>query len=371
MKKLETQESDNTEKLISFLQKGLFKIFIVVLVIALILGGIAFVNILPVDSENQENVNFLIENGEGTGSVIDKLYDQGLIRNTFVAKIYVRLSDGIAIYPGTYILSKSMSLDEIFTTLSTGNSLENEEHLVTFIEGKNMEYYIDKISEEFGFKKEDILSKLSDEEFLKSLIKDYWFIEEDILDKDIYFPLEGYIFPDTYAFRKDATIESVIKVLLDEMDHVLSNYKEDITSSSYSVHGLLTLASVVELEAVSEEDRAMVAGVFYNRLNKGIPLGSDVTSYYGVHKDLKEPLYDKEINECNAYNTRGTCAVKGLPVGPICSPSLSSIKAVLKPTDTDYLFFVADKNNKVYFAHTNEENIKKKNELIKNNLWPE
>ena len=136
-----------------------------------------------------------------------------------------------------------------------------------------------------------------------------------------------------------------------------------------SVHGLLTLSSMVELEAVTSEDRLLVSGVFHNRLNMGMSLGSDVTTYYAEQKKFTENI-NADVNKCNAYNTRGPC-VKGLPVGPICSPSYTSIIASINPSETNYLFFVADKNNKVYYAETNEQHVKNYNYLKSNNLWPE
>ncbi|MDE6292267.1 MAG: endolytic transglycosylase MltG, partial [Bacilli bacterium] len=186
-------------------------------------------------------------------------------------------------------------------------------------------------------------------------------------------PLEGYLFPDTYSFKKDATIEDILETLVRELGNKLEIYKNDIEVSDYSIHGLLTLASMVELEAVSAEDRANVSRVFINRLDKKIPLGSDVTAYYAHKKEMtvSNQLSKVELDACNAYNTRGTCAINGLPVGPICSSSYSSITAAINPAENDYLFFVADIKNKVYFSMTNDEQLKKINELKKQKLWPE
>jgi UPF0755 protein len=159
--------------------------------------------------------------------------------------------------------------------------------------------------------------------------------------------------------------------MIKKMDSVLSEYKSEIESSGKSVHSLLTMASMVELEAVSANDRAKTAGVFYNRLAKGWTLGSDVTTYYDVKKDLTESLTYKDLNTCNGYNTRGSSCQKGLPVGPIACVSESSIIGAVRPALTNDMYFVADKNNNLYFAETesgHQQNIA----MLKNQgLWPE
>ncbi|HOB26471.1 MAG TPA: endolytic transglycosylase MltG, partial [Bacilli bacterium] len=187
-------------------------------------------------------------------------------------------------------------------------------------------------------------------------------------NSNIYYPLEGYIFPDTYNIKKTATIKEVIETMLDEMETKLEPYKTDISTSNKSVHSLLTLASMVELEAVSAEDRKVLAGVFTNRLTLGMTLGSDVTTYYAVQKDMTDDLTLSDLATCNGYNTRGTC-VPGLPVGPIASPSLSSIQAAVNPDSTDYLYFVADKNSKLYFAKTLDEHNNNIAYLKSHDLW--
>ena len=152
------------------------------------------------------------------------------------------------------------------------------------------------------------------------------------------------------------------------MDVELSKYKSQIESSDYSVHELLTLASIVELEPGSSHERNGVATVFYNRIKAGWTLGSDVTTYYAVQKSFKEDLLASELSACNAYNTRGTC-FKGLPVGPISNPSHESIEGVMNPTVSDYYYFVADKNGKTYFTKTSSEHEQIIAKLKREGLW--
>ena len=154
------------------------------------------------------------------------------------------------------------------------------------------------------------------------------------------------------------------------MQNKLNAYEEDIKNSNMSVHELMTLASIVELEGARSDDRAGVAGVFYNRLATNTSLGSDVTTYYAVNKDFSVDLTKSDLNSCNGYNTRGSC-VSGLPVGPIASPSIESLKATLEPEKNDYYYFVSDKNGKTYFSKTYSEFEKSIKDLRASGMWYE
>ncbi len=328
---------------------------------------VSFIFLSPVDTENDTMESFVVESGWSKHKVAEELSKAKLIKNAFFFKFYMKVNEK-EIYAGTYQLSKSMTVDEIIRVLNSANSLENETITVTFIEGKRLTDYVKKISETFNISEEDINNKLSDEKYLRSLINQYWFLTEDILNAEIYYPLEGYLFPDTYIIKKSADIEVIIGKMLTTMGDKLSIYKDEITVSDYSVHELLTLASIIELEGVGVEDRAGVAGVFYNRLKDHWTLGSDVTAYYGVKKDYSVDIYQKDLNDCNPYNTRGTC-VEGLPIGPIASPSLASITASIEPGDHNYYYFVADKNKKTYFNITDAEHAAEVARLKSEGLW--
>ena len=218
---------------------------------------------------------------------------------------------------------------------------------------------------------DDVFNLLVDKEYLNSLINKYWFIEDRILNTNIYYSLEGYLYPNTYEFKnKDVEVSEIFEKMLDEMDKKLSPYKTDLLSNKYSIHELLTLASIVELEGSISDDRAGIAGVFYNRLNSGMALGSDVTTYYAARIEMSDrDLYQAELNDANYYNTRSSHLNGKLPIGPISSPSIESIKAVLYPEKHDYYYFVSDKNGKTYFSKNYQEHLATKNELINSGLW--
>ena len=347
------------------------KVFLTILFLILILITsfiLIFVHSLsPVNKKDEKIILFTVEKGWGKNKIINELKNKDLIRSEFFSKIIIKVKNK-ELYAGTYKLSKDLSTNEIISMLEDQNNVENESIKITFVEGKRLSTYVKQISDNFNYSEEEINNKLSDKDYLNKLINEYWFINDDILNEQIYYPLEGYLYPDTYEFKKNSSIEEIIAKMLDNMDVKLSNYKEEIKLSNYSIHQLLTLASIVELEGVNSNDRAMVAGVFYNRLNSNMSLGSDVTTYYAVGKDFSRDLSQKDLDSCNGYNTRGTC-VSGLPVGPICSSSLSSISAVIEPTENDYYYFVADKEKNTYFSKTSSEHTQTVSKLKSEGKW--
>ena len=289
-----------------------------------------------------------------------------MIRSDLAYKIYVKTHSTGTLKKGIYDLREDMSVKDIIDTLS--GDYKDDHITITFKEGINMRKIASIIASNTDNTEDDVYNLLSDRNYLNSLIDNYWFITDEILDDRIYYPLEGYLFPDTYKFSYGVSVKDIFKAMLDQMDLKLSNYKNQINNSGYSVHKLLTLASIVELEAGTSHERNGVASVFYNRINAGWTLGSDVTTYYAARKDFDVDLTRAELDECNAYNTRGTCFT-GLPVGPISSPSLESIDGVMNPTVSDYYYFVADKNGNTYFTKSDSEHLATIARLKREGLW--
>jgi len=358
-------------------KKTISKILIIIsslVALTLLIFVVLSINFLaPVDKKSEEVIEFNVPTGMGKNQIADELEKAGLIKNALFFKFYVKFNSNKELYAGTYNISKSMSVDEIIDTLNKGKSLENEAITVQFIEGKRLTDYAKKISENFPYTEEEIIEVSKDKEFLNKLIKNYWFVTEDILNDKIYYPLEGYLFPDTYNFKKNATIEEILEKMIKTLGTKLDVYKKDIELSKYSIHELITLASIIELEGASSSDRAGVAGVFYNRLKDNWTLGSDATTYYAVGKGFERDLSLKDLQSCNGYNTRSEskCAFTGLPVGPIDSPSLASLAAVFEPNESDYYYFVADKNKKTYFMKTYKEHAEVVSKLKREGLWYE
>ncbi len=350
--------------------KIIISIVIGVLVVILLLIGLYFYSLKGV-SKKDDYVTFKVSSGSSLKTVVNDLYDKKIIRSKIATLIYLKLNSKIGAQAGTYNLNKKDSVEEIFTILNKGDAIVDSVS-ITFLEGKRITDYIKQIEDTFGYSESDILALLKDKEYLQELIDKYQFIDESILNNNLYYSLEGYLFPSTYEFYKDESLKGIFKKMLDKMQNVLDNYSTSQLLSKYSYHEILTMASIVELEGAKSLDREGVAGVFYNRLNIGDSLGSDVTTYYAVRKDFSKPLLNSELNDCNnGYNTRNGCNKGKLPVGPISSPSKESIEAALNPKNHDYYYFVADKNKNTYFTKTYSEHQAKINELKSEGLWYE
>ena len=333
------------------------------------IGLVIFYNSsLSAVGDEKDKVTIVIENGTSSRGVVDKLYEADLVKNKYCGYIYLKLNKQLMLQAGTYELDRGMSFQEIMEKINNGEALENSID-VTFIEGKRLVNYVKVISDNFPYTEDEILAKLSDKVYLQELIDDYWFLTDEILNDNLYYALEGYLYPDTYRFNKESTIDTIVRKMLNETDKVLSEYKT-VTKNDYTIHEILTMASIVELEGSNSNDRAGVAGVFFNRLEGGWSLGSDVTTYYAARVEMSErDLWQYEIDEVNHYNTRPAAMAGKLPVGPICSPSKDSISATMKPTKHDYYFFVADKNGKTYFTKTNAEHNATIADLKNQGLW--
>lgn len=358
------------KKKILIIVAAIFSFFVIGLI-----GLVVFYNdslgATKVKGENSEykNVTFIVKSGTTSRTVIDNLYKEELIKNKYTGYVYLKLNDDFIVQAGVYELDSSMSFEEIVDILSKGQVVDNS-ITVTFIEGKRLTNYVEVISEKFGYSEEEILNVISDETYLRELIDEYWFLTEDILDDRLYYALEGYLSPNTYFFDQNASIKDIIEKLLDTIEVELEDYKDDIENSEYSVHEMITMASIVELEGANSDDRRGVAGVFYNRLEGGWSLGSDVTTYYGIQVEMSErDLWQYEIEEVNDYNTRTTAMAGKLPVGPICNPGVDSIVAAFEPEEHAYYFFVADKNGKTYFTKTNGEHEAIIADLKSQGLW--
>ncbi|MDO5568621.1 MAG: endolytic transglycosylase MltG [bacterium] len=337
------------------------------LVIILFVCSYYFYLLTPLSDDNSDIV-VTIEKGSIT-DIANTLKDNGLIRNVDAFKLYVKLNNINNLQAAIYTLNQTMSVKDIVEKLELGDSFNPDEVKITFKEGINVRQIAKLISDNTNNTIDDVYALLNDMDYLNSIIDKYEFLTNDILNEDIYYSLEGYLFPSTYIYlNKDVTVKEIVNSMLDKMNTELQVYNDSIASSSFTTHEILTLASMIELEAITEEDRKLVSSVFKNRLDINMTLGSDVTTYYAVKLDMYErDLTVSELNTNNPYNTRGNHL--GLPVGPICNPSIESINAAINDIDSDYLFFLADNTGKVYFSKTGAEQTAIKNKLINEGLW--
>lgn len=348
-------------------------IIVCILIIGVISGFIFYKTSLnPVKKENEsEEIILQIPEGYGISDIAKLLKEKNLIKNELTFKIYVKLSSSSNLQAGKYLLKNGNDGVQSIVDKMKNGKVYKEDVNITFIEGKNMRSIAKTIANNTNNTEEEIFELLKDEAYIDSLIEKYWFLTDEIKDEDIYYPLEGYLLPDTYTFENsNVSVETIFNIILNFMDKYLTSIKDEIENSGLTVHQLLTMASMAELEGKTTEDRSEVIGVFYNRINSNMSLGSDVTTYYAAKVDMGDRnLTKKEINTYNKYNTRGPNMSGLIPIGPICNPSKSAIDATLNYKKTDAYYFVADKNRKVYFSKNYENHQNKIQELKDKNLW--
>ena len=228
-------------------------VFILVGITAIVASLVYKSNTDPVDKNDTEKIEFVVKKGETKKTVGENLQKAGLIKNSTFFNFYLKLYPSKDFKATKYYLSKSMSLKEIITTLEEGNSTNEDQIKITFKEGITMRKIAEIIEKETNNKADDVIKKSNDEKYIDTLIEKYWFITDSVKNDKLYYKLEGYLFPDTYNFiSKDVTIEEIFETMIKKMGKELEPLKEDIGKSKYSVHELITLASIIEKEILQK-----------------------------------------------------------------------------------------------------------------------
>lgn len=343
-----------------------FRIILTAVIIAVVVitgGSVLYLGGLGAAApEDTETVTVEIPEGSGASYIIDILDQNGLVKNKNCAKIHARIGGYDSLQANSYMFSKSMTLPEIMDAINTGDFNYISKNKFTIIEGATIPQAAESIAAELPVSSDDIIKKWSDKSYLKELINKYWFLSEDIMKSGIMYPLEGYIYPETYFVTNDSpTIEEITDMILSKTDEELTKRKSEISASGRSVHEFLTLSSIVENESLFEKDRPVIAGVFINRLNKDMPLQSDITVLYALQEKRVDVTYaDLEVD--SQYNTYKHT---GLPIGPVCAVPGHTMDDVLNYEKTDYLYFFATKDGEVIYSKTVEEH----NKVVEENVW--
>ena len=298
-------------------------------------------------------VSFTIEEGEDLNQIIDELYEAGLIRNSQVAKIFVKLNKIDEYYYGNYILDASWDTKEIFAHICDYSNAVADEITCTIVEGmwaKNAAYALQQST---GIDADMFLVQWNNPSYIEYLINKYDCLTDEIYNSQHCY-LEGFIFPETYSFYANSSVKQITERILDHTEYIYEKYKTEIENSGYSTFEIFTLASVINFEAGTEEDMKLVSSVFHNRLDIWMPLQSSVTVCYALYDKFND-WQDCETNP-NVSSKYNTYLNYGLPVGPICNPGERAINAALNPENTDYYYFMANINTgKMYYAKTLDE----------------
>lgn len=327
-------------------------ITLIIVVIAILCISYNY-GISPV-SKNDKNVEIVIENNSTYLTISKLLKENNLIKSETFYKVYIKIFKPNNLQAGTYILNENMGVKKIVEKLES-NEATIDTIQITIPEGKNITDVATIISNSTNYTKEELLNYWQDNKLIDSLIQKYWFIKDDVKDDKIRYALEGYFFPDTYLIATSSTKEEITYKMLDRMDEILSKYKDKINNSEYTIHEILTLASIVEHEAILDIDRPKIARVFLNRLDIDMMLQSCATIGYAIG-EWKLTYTSKDLQTPSPYNTYMNY---GLPIGPGDMPGEASIVAVLNPDDNDYLYFLAnvysETDNNTYYSSSYKE----------------
>ncbi|HEX6595113.1 MAG TPA: endolytic transglycosylase MltG [Bacillota bacterium] len=316
----------------------------------------------PVNPNSDKEIKVDIPIGSSSSSIAKKLEENGVIKDQRVFRLYTKLKNTSEFQAGVYTFTPSMSVAEIIQSLKLGRVVSEPIYRVTIPEGKTIEEMAEIFSEQLPIKKKDFLEKVNEIDFLEELIHDYSVLSKEILNPKIRMPLEGYLFAATYDFyEENPTVESIIERMLEKTEEVVLPYRDEIEAQNMTVHQVITFASLVEKEASTEEQRKTIAGVFFNRLKKNMPLQTDPTVLYALGKH-KEKVLLKDLEVESPYNTY---RIDTLPVGPIANFSENSLKATIQPKETKYMYFLHDEEGNIYYAETHDEHKKLKKQYIK------
>lgn len=295
-----------------------------------------------VDDSQENHVHVKIAEGMTTAEIADVLEDKEVIASSLKFRLVSRLRgyDG-QLKPGTYLFTLDMDDEAVFAKLLNG-----EKYLVRFT-----------IPEGFGVK--EIAERLysldiaDKEDFLKAAedFAPYGYMRKH---KNVRYAAEGFLFPETYSIESDTPIEDILKIMAGEFDkRITPQMRERAKELGLSLYDLTTLASLVEREVRYPEDRAIVAQVFLKRLKLNMPLQTDATLQYLLDAP-KEDVTFKDTEIDSPYNTYKNV---GLPPGPIANAGIESFNAVLNPANTDYLYFVADRQGHNHYSYTYDEHL--------------
>lgn len=324
-------------------------------------------SLLPVDANSKEYVTVQIPEGSNVQEIGSALEHSGVIKHGVIFAFYAKYKNYSDLKAGYYNLQKSMSIEDIIKELQKGGTPEPQEPSLadlTIPEGYTIEQIAQAVGQLQGEFKEPLtaeafLAKVQDDNFISQEVAKYPNLLESLPTKEsgARYRLEGYLFPATYSIKESTTIESLIDEMLAAMDKTLTPHYSAIKSKNLTVNELLTIASLVEKEGAKTEDRKLIAGVFYNRLNLGMPLQSNIAILYAQGKlGQNISLADDAGIDTSINSPYNVYTKPGLMPGPVDSPSQDAIEASINQTKSENLYFVANvTDGKVYYAVTQEE----------------
>ncbi|HEM2809247.1 TPA: endolytic transglycosylase MltG [Streptococcus suis] len=356
--------------------KRIVSVIMSVVVLALLITGITgFLwvksSLEPINAKATETVQVEIPEGSSTLDIGKILVENKLIKNATVFNYYSKIKSYNNFQSGYYNLYQNMSVDDIAKALQeSGTPTPQKEPLgkILIVEGYTLAQIAQAVTnntktedknDTTPFTSEQFMATVTNQDFINRMVAAYpqLFASLPAADSGVINRLEGYLFPAVYEYSEDTTIEDLVEQMIAAMDARLQPYYETIAAKNLTVNEVLTLASLVEKEGSTDEDRRNIASVFFNRINAGMPLQSNIAILYAQGKLGQETTLAEDAGiDTNIDSPYNIYWKTGLMPGPVDSPSVSAIDAVMNASTTDYLYFVADvTTGTVYFAKTIEE----------------
>lgn len=330
-------------------------VFVIIFILILLLsGGYFYYNSVinhPLKGK-EEKTEVVVNKGDTLYNVLNRLNTQGKIKNISMMKIYIKLNSVSGnIKPGVYEVDSDISLNNLVNEIKKGDEAENTVK-VTIPEGFDIEKISEKI-EAAGLAKKD--------DFIKA-VKEYNHPKYIKSSGEKKYNIEGFLFPDTYSFKKDAKPNEIVDKMVKRFEEVLKESEKELNISLQEdkIEETINISAMIEKEARNKEEMPTIASVINNRIAKKMPLQIDATVLYALGKH-KEVVTYKDLEVVSPYNTY---KIPSLPAGPIASPGKEAIKAAMAPEKTDYLYYLYDsKKGSHFFTNNYNEFLKKKKEF--------
>lgn len=341
---------------------------LIILIVVLVVSGYQYYtsSLEPLDSESNVDVPVEIPIGSSRTDIARILEENNIIRSAFVFNYHLRFTGEEGFQAGYYMFSPSMSTETIVSQLQEGGTpiVEESTGRLTIPEGYTIEQVGVVIGNQTDYSVEEFFELVESDEFLEEkaaefpeLLSSAMAVKEDTL-----YSLEGYLYPATYEFFDDTSLESLVTQMIARMDQVMQQYYQEIADNETTVHRILTMASFIEREGITYEDRELISGVFYNRLAIDMPLQTDVSVTYALGAHQERITYD-DLEVDSPYNLY---KYRGLGPGPVNNPAEDSIRASMYPAETDYMYFLADLNTReIYFSETYDQHLEYQNEYLR------
>ncbi|HEM3529766.1 TPA: endolytic transglycosylase MltG [Streptococcus suis] len=356
--------------------KRIVSVIMSIIVVAVLVTGLTGYmwvksSLEPVNTKATEAIQVEIPEGSSTLEIGKILVDNKLIKNATIFNYYSKIKSYNNFQSGFYNLKQNMSVDDIAKALQesgTPTAQKEAAGKILIVEGYTLTQIAQAITDntktedkndKTPFTTEQFMATVTNQDFINRMVATYpkLFASLPAADSGVIYQLEGYLFPAVYEYSDETTIEELVEQMIAAMDNRLQPYYETLAAKNLTVNEVLTLASLVEKEGSTDEDRRNIASVFFNRLNAAMPLQSNIAILYAQGKLGQETTLaeDAAIDTSieSPYNIYWT---PGLMPGPVDSPSLSAIEAVINANTTDYLYFVADvTTGNVYFTNNIDE----------------